>query len=90
MNGDYVAYTKEFVKKRSPLRTTIGGEDILLSYDDRHDIVSAFYADGNVTEVDALGFTADGGRLRRIEPLVSEIFWMIWLEFFPKTDVDSE
>lgn len=61
-----------------------------MSYDERHDIVSALYLDGEVHEVDALGSNPRWRPARRVETMVSEIFWMIWSEFFPETDVDRE
>ena len=88
-NGDAVAYTKAFLKDRPFVRTDIGGAEMIIAYDAELDVVTPFYADGYLgTSVDAYGNTDDGRKLRRVEGLLSEVFWMIWSNFEKDTDVN--
>jgi hypothetical protein len=88
-NGDAVAYTKAFLKDRPFVRTDIGGAEMIIAYDAELDVVTPFYADGYLgTSVDVYGNTDDGRKLRRVEGLLSEVFWMIWSNFEKDTDVN--
>lgn len=88
-NGDAVAYTKAFLKENPLVRTKIGGDAMIIAYDAKHDVVSPFYADGyKGAVVDVYGKTDDGRTLRRVEGLLSEIFWMIWSHFEKSTDIN--
>ena len=88
-NGDAVAYTKAFLKDRPFVRTDIGGAEMIIAYDTELDVVTPFYADGYLgTSVDVHGNTDDGRKLRRVEGLLSEVFWMIWSNFEKDTDVN--
>jgi hypothetical protein len=100
-NGDAVAYTRQFLKDNPLLRTTIGGEDIVIVYhedvhnvkrydeDEMHGIVTPFYADGYTGEsVDVYGNTDDARKFRRFEGMLSQLFWMIWVNFEKDTAVN--
>jgi hypothetical protein len=89
LNGDAVAYTKAFLKDHPFVRTKIGGAAMIIAYDAEHDVVTPFYADRSTAKsVDAYGSTDDGQKLRRVEGLLSEVFWMIWSHFEKGTDVN--
>ncbi|TDJ18263.1 MAG: DUF3179 domain-containing protein [Gammaproteobacteria bacterium] len=88
-NGDAVAYTKAFLTNHPFVRTKIGGAEMIIAYDAEHGVVTPFYADGYTgTSVDVYGNTDDGRKLRRVEGLLSEVFWMIWAHFEKGTDVN--
>jgi hypothetical protein len=88
-NDDAVAYTKKFLKEQSSVRTEIGGEGMIIIYNAEHDVVTPFYTNGYAGKsVDVYGNTDDGLKLRRVEGLQSEIFWMIWAHFEKGTDVN--
>jgi hypothetical protein len=100
-NGDAIAYTRQFLKDNPFLRTTIGGEEIVIVYnedvhnvkrydeDEMHGIVTPFYADGYTGEsVDVYGNTDDGRKLRRFEGMLSQLFWMIWVNFEKDTAIN--
>ena len=88
-NGDAVAYTKAFLKKNPFVRTKIGGAEMIIAYDAENDVVTPFYAGHSTGKtVDVYGNTDDGRKLRRVEGLLSEVFWMIWSQFEKGTDVN--
>lgn len=88
-NGDAVAYTKSFLMDHPFVRTKIGGEEMIIAYDKKHDVVTPFYADGYTdTYVDVYGNTNNEQKLRRVEGLLSEVFWMIWSQFEKDTDIN--
>jgi hypothetical protein len=88
-NGDAVAYTKSFLTDHPFVRTKIGGEEMIIAYNKEHDVVTPFYADGYTdTYVDVYGNTNNDQKLRRVEGLLSEVFWMIWSQFEKDTDIN--
>jgi uncharacterized protein DUF3179 len=91
INGDHVAYSKDFVKSQgNTINVGIGGEEVVLDYDEQFDSITAFYNTSNVTvtDVDVFGLTSDGVQLKRVNTLKSRLFWFIFVEFFPDTDVN--
>ncbi len=91
VNDDHVAYSKDFIKQqRNIINTVIGGTSIVINYDPELDIVTAFFKDNEavVNEIDVLGFTEDGIQLQRVNTLKSKLFWFIFAEFYPDTDVN--
>ncbi len=91
LDGDHVAYSKDFVMQQGgPINTTIGGESVVVAYDSQFDVVTAFFNDTGteVTEVDIFGMTSAGEKLERVNTLKSKLFWFIFAEFFPDTDVN--
>ena len=41
-----------------------------------------------VTDIDVFGKMPEGARLQRVNTLKSKIFWFIFAEFYPGTDVN--
>ncbi len=41
-----------------------------------------------VSDVDIFGKTGDGRQLERVNTLKSKMFWFIFAEFYPETDVN--
>jgi hypothetical protein len=72
-----------------PINATIGGRNIVLAYDPVYESVGAWYNDSGVpvTEIDFFG-KSDRGQLKRVERLKSGVFWHVWAEFFPHTDIN--
>ena len=91
IGDDHVAYSKDFIiKQGNNINVEIGGEPIVVDYDPEFDSVAAFFntTDGDVTEVDIFGNTGTGEKLDRVNTLKSRLFWFIFAEFYPGTDVN--
>jgi hypothetical protein len=87
---DYVAYTKEELRERgAPINVTVGGRDVVVAYDSSYDSVGVYYNTTRV-EVATIDFFGDtpAGRLPRVETLKAGLYWFIWCNFFPQTDLN--
>ena len=71
------------------INARIGGRDIVVAYDPKHESVGAWYNDSGepVKQIDLFG-NSDQGQLRRVETLKSGMFWHVWVEFFQHTDIN--
>ena len=88
---DHVVYSKDFViEQGNNINVEIGGKPIVVDYDPEFDVVSAFFNTTNtdVTDIDVFGNTGNGGQLERVNTLKSRLFWFIYAEFHPDTDVN--
>jgi len=84
-------YSKDFViEQGNTINVVIGGKDVVIDYDDEFDSLTAFFNDTNapVRDVDIFGYIDDGIQLSRVNTLKSKLFWFIFVEFFPDTDVN--
>ena len=91
VGDDYVAYTREFIQLQGGIiNVDIGNKPVVISYDEAFDSVTAFFnsTGTSVNEVDLFGRTANGEQLERVNTLKSNLFWFIFAEFFPGTDVN--
>jgi hypothetical protein len=90
IGDDAVCYTRDFIiEQDSLINTNIGGRAIVISWDALYDSVGAYYNDTGtqITEIDFYGNTPQG-ELPRVEMLKSGLFWHVWVEFFPNTDIN--
>lgn len=92
INGESVAFTPEYLERQGIVTLELGGEPISMVYDRKHRIVGGFSRrmGGRIaagTEVDIHGNTP-AGRLDRI-PVESGVYWIIWSNFYPGTDLRS-
>lgn len=91
INDDHVVYSKDFViEQGNTINVVIGGEEVVVDYDEEFDSLTAFFNDTNaqVRDVDIFGYIEDGTQLSRVNTLKSKLFWFIFVEFFPDTDVN--
>jgi hypothetical protein len=91
LNDDHVVYSKDFVKAQGNIiNVIIGGEDVVVDYDEEFNSLTAFFNDTDdvVSNVDIFGLTDKGVQLERVNTLKSRLFWFIFVEFFPETDVN--
>ncbi len=91
INDDHVVYSKDFViDQGAPINVVIGGQAVVVDYDTEYDVVTAFFnTTGDVVrDVDIFGETAGGRKLKRVNSLKSKLFWFIFAEFYPGTDVN--
>ena len=91
VGDDHVAYSKDFILAHgNTINVEIGGRPVVIDYDPELDSVAAFFNTSNapVTDVDIFGQLSDGTRLPRVNTLKSRLFWFIFAEFYPQTDVN--
>lgn len=91
INDDHVAYAKDFViAQGNTINVVIGGKEIVIDYDEEFDSLTAFFNTTGeaVTDVDIFGNTESGVQLARVNTLKSSLFWFIFAEFYPNTDVN--
>ncbi|WP_419738514.1 DUF3179 domain-containing (seleno)protein [Ruegeria sp.] len=90
IGDDAVCWTDDFLAENKGLiNATVGGRDVVVSYDPIYESVGVWYNDSGapITHVDFFG-NADCGQLTRVETLRSGMFWHVWVEFFPGTDIN--
>ena len=91
IGDDHVVYSKDFIiEQGNNINVDIGGKPIVVDYDPEFDSVSAFFntTDADVTDIDIFGNTDTGVELERVNTLKSRLFWFIFAEFYPDTDVN--
>lgn len=66
-----------------------GGRDLVVHYSPRYESLGVWYNDtgGPVQAIDFFG-KPDHGQLTRVENLRPGMFWHVWAEFFPNTDIN--
>jgi hypothetical protein len=90
IGDDAVCWTDDLIGEKSGLiNATVGGRNIVVQYDPKYESVGVWYNDSGspVKEIDFFG-NSDQGQLMRVETLKSGMFWHVWVEFFPHTDVN--
>lgn len=87
---DAVCFTREFLIENDFLvNTEVGGRRIAVSWHPVYQSLGAWYntGPGPVTEIDFFGHS-DQGLLQRVESLKSGLFYHVWVEFFPHSDIN--
>ncbi len=87
---DATCWTDDFVVDNDWIvNATVGGRDVVVSLDPKYESLGVWYNDNGqpVTKCDFWGMS-DQGQLQRVETLRAGIFWHVWSEFFPSTDVN--
>lgn len=77
------------VEQGCVVNAVIGERNVVIARDPINESVGAFYSssDAPVTSIDFFG-NSDQGVLRRVETLKAGLFWHVWAEFYPNTDID--
>ncbi len=91
VNGDYVAYTEEFVRdNNNVVNATIGGEDIVIAWDEQYQSLGVYYnlTGEEVIEINFFGETDTGIVFPRVETVKAGAYWVVWANFFPETDLN--
>lgn len=92
IGADAVCYTDDFVIHHDgPINAKVGGRDIVVAYDRTYESLGVWYNDsgGPVGKIDFFG-TSDRGPLQRVESLKPGMFWHVWAEYFPHTDINRD
>ncbi|WP_299355478.1 DUF3179 domain-containing (seleno)protein [uncultured Shimia sp.] len=90
VGNDAVCWTDDFVIENDNLvNATVGGRDVVVSYDPKFESLGVWYNDSGkpVATCDFWG-NSDQGQLTRVESLRAGLFWHVWVEFFPTTDIN--
>jgi hypothetical protein len=89
--GDAAAcWTDDFVVEQgNVVNAEIGGQQLAVVWDPRYESLGIWYNDTGkpVTEIDIFGNTS-AGQLKRVETMKPGLFWHVWAEFFPHTDIN--
>ncbi|MEM7026026.1 MAG: DUF3179 domain-containing (seleno)protein [Pseudomonadota bacterium] len=88
--GDATCWTDDFVAEHDgPINATVGGRPLVVACHQRYESIGAWWNDSGapVGDIDFFGH-ADRGKLPRVETLKSGVFWHVWAEFFPDTDIN--
>ncbi len=87
---DAVCWTDDFVVEQgNVVNAEVGGQLLVVAWDPRYESLGVWYNDTGapVTEIDFFGNTPSG-QLKRVEGLRPGLFWHVWAEFFPHTDIN--
>ncbi|WP_170602973.1 DUF3179 domain-containing (seleno)protein [Ruegeria arenilitoris] len=90
IDGDAVCWTDDFVVEQGNLvNTQVGGRPIVIAWHPRYESLGFWYntTGAPVTEIDFFGNTPNG-KLERVEALKPGMFWHVWVEFYPHTDIN--
>ena len=90
VGNDAVCWTDDFViENDNLLNAQVGGRDVVVSYDPKFESLGVWYNDSgkSVSTCDFWG-NSDQGQLERVETLRAGLFWHVWVEFFPSTDIN--
>ena len=90
VGDDAVCFTEDFITAQNNLvNTTVGDRAVVIAYDPEHESLGAWYNGSGepVTQIDFFG-RSDRGELARVESLKPGLFWHVWAEFFPHTDIN--
>ena len=90
IGNDAACWTDDFVVEQGGIvNARVGDRDLVVHYSPRYESLGVWYNDtgGPVHEIDFFG-KSDRGQLTRVESLRSGMFWHVWAEFFPNTDIN--
>ena len=90
ISDDAVCWTDDFIVEQGDIvNTEVGGRALVVAWDPRFESLGVWYNDtgADITEIDFFG-TTPGGQLKRVETLKPGLFWHVWAEFFPDTDIN--
>lgn len=90
VGDDYVAWTKAFIHENGDvMNVRLGDCNIVVAYHKEQDSVG-MYVNNNASPVRAVEFggRSDQGPLPRLETMKAAVYWIVWQNFFPQTDVN--
>ncbi|MEM8702101.1 MAG: DUF3179 domain-containing (seleno)protein [Pseudomonadota bacterium] len=90
IDGDVVCWTDDFViESGNIVNARVGTRDLVVAWDPKFESLGVWYndTDAPVTEIDFFGVTP-AGKLRRVETVRPGMFWHVWAEYFPNTDIN--
>jgi hypothetical protein len=91
IGGDAVCWTDDFaVAQGNIVNATVGGTAVVVAWDSIYESLGVYYnhTGAPVQSIDFFGKTDSGETLPRVETLRPGMFWHVWAEFFPKTEIN--
>ncbi len=87
---DYVAWTEAFIREHGDvMNVKLGGCDVVVAYHDDLDSVGIYVNDtGKAVHHIEFGGDSDQGELPRLETMKAAVYWVVWQNFFPQTEVN--
>lgn len=87
---DHVAWTESFIRDHGDvMNVRVGGRNVVVAYHPDLDSVGMYVNDsGKPVQKIAFGGHSDQGDLPRLETMKAAVYWVVWQNFFPKTDVN--
>ena len=92
LGDEAVCWTDDFVVEQgNVVNAVVGGRSVVVAWDPRYESLGVWYNDTGapVAEIDFFGETPVG-RLERVDVLKPGLFWHVWAEFFPHTDINRQ
>jgi hypothetical protein len=90
IGADAACWTDDFVVEQGNIvNATVGGRPLVVAWHPLYESLGVWYNDTGspVIEIDFWGNTSTG-QLKRVEALKPGLFWHVWAEFFPHTDIN--
>ena len=90
IGDDAVCWTDDFVIEQGNIvNAEVGGEKLVIAWDPRYESLGVWHNDSDdaVREIDFFGNTPNG-RLNRFAGLKPGLFWHVWAECYPHTDIN--
>lgn len=90
IGNEAVCWTDDFIVEQGWLiNARVGGRDVVVQIDPAYESLGVWYNDSGqpVTRCNFWG-DSDQGKLTRVETLRPGLFWHVWVEFFPSTDLN--
>jgi len=88
--GQQAAFTEGFLRNNPVFQFSLGGSEYVIAYNADYDVVKLFERtiNGRVIDVESIGIDGQtaAGKLTEV-PLHNGVFWMIWVHWFPETEV---
>ena len=88
---DATCWTDDFiVEQGNVVNAEVGARQLVVAWDPKYETLNVFVNDtGKLVEaVDFFGKTPDGKLLQRSADVKPGLFWHVWAEFFPHTDIN--
>ena len=92
IGDDAVCFTQDFIVEQGNLvNTEIGGQRVVLAWDPVYESLGAWHNESGapIQEIDFFGHS-DQGQLQRVATLKPGLFWHVWSEFYPDTDINRK
>ncbi len=91
IKGDAVCWTDDFVVEQgSCVNATVGGTPLVIAWDPKYESLGIWTRSSAapVQSIDFFGLTDQGEQLSRFADLRPGLFWHVWAEFNPLTDIN--
>ncbi len=90
VGDDYVAWTEAYIRDHGDvMNVRLGDRAVVVAYHEDLDSVGIYVNDsGKPVHSIAFGGRSDQGDLPRLETMKAAVYWVVWQNFFPQTEVN--